>query len=324
VRGVLVTLAVAATALTAATSGASQGQPHVSVSVTPSRATPTGGRTPLGRRAWSVSFHVSVSSESACENLSVAYSYWTLFNGRASPGERVSESFDTRAPASSAAFDVRISGVPAEIVTLRARGTCEQEDGTVLSGSAAVFATVRIPAHPCEGGPLRVLALRGSARRADRDARVRVRTGHYLRTSDAVTLGRRSSLVFGARECRGLRVAVSTPRSVSIVPGDYARGSEGFPTTVGSGGTAEFRGDQHSGGVQSRDAIALPRGARRGPSKIARVRVVTLRRMTTVRVRTGVVYVAPRLGRSTYGKAIVVRAGQTARCAARACAPAGR
>lgn len=316
----MVSVAIAVSALAAASPGASQAEPQVSVAVAPSAPVQSGGRAPLGQREWAVAFRVTVTSESTCENLSVAYSYRTLFDGRASLGEAVSESFDTGAPASAAAFAVRASADAGETVALRARGTCELEDGTVLSASEPAVASVAVAAHSCEGGPLRVLALSGSAKRADFGSRFPVRTGHLLRPGDDVTLGRRSRLVFGAPDCGGLRVSVSGRSNLTFVPGEYARGSDGFPTTLGSGGWADFRGDQHSGGVQTANAIALPRGARGAPSRVARFRIESLaRRVTSVHVASGSVYVAPRLG-SGYGHALVVRAGGTARCYGRACA----
>lgn len=266
------------------------------------------GRAPLGQREFGVIFHVSVSSDTTCENLSVGYSYRALFNGRPSQGESATESFDSGAPATGAAFDVRASGFPAETVAFSAQGTCEEADGTVLSTSNRVARNVRIPAHSCEQGPLRVLVLLGAARRSG----VAVRRGHYLRVDDAVTLARRSRIAFGAADC-GFRVSVSAGRTLSFRTGGYFRSAAGLATIVGVGATVDFRGDRHAGGIQTPSAIVLPRSA-------ARVSIVASSpTVTTVRVRRGVVVVAPRIRRSTFGKRIVVRAPHGVRCAGGVC-----
>jgi hypothetical protein len=298
------------TSLGAAASGRSQAAPSVAITVTPSAPRATTGTTPLGRREFTVTFHVTVSSDAACENLSVTYTYGTRFNGRPSLGENVSESFDSGAPATSGAFDVQASASPAETIAFDAQGRCEQEDGTVLSTSGRVARTVQIPPHSCEQGPLRVLAVRGSVRRG---GRIAVRAGHYVRVDDAVSLGRRSSLTFGAPECRGFSVTVASRRSIGIRTGAYSATSRGLATVVAAGATVAFRGDRHSGGLETPGAIVLPRTlARFGVSASSRT-------LTTVRVRSGTVAVAPRVRRSTFGKRVVVRAGHGVRCAARVC-----
>jgi hypothetical protein len=307
-----VTVAVATLALAAAGAGASK-PPGVTVAVTPTIATATAGRAPLGRRQSTVTFRVAVSSDSSCENLSVAYSYRKFFDGRAT--DSVAESFDTGTTTSTATFDVHTAADAAETVVLRARGTCEQEDGTVLAASSPVVANVAVPAHSCDEGPLHVLALAGSARRALSGALVAVRTGHYLRAGDPVALGARSRLVFGAPECHGLRVVVDGRKKVALVPGDYARGAVGAPTTVGAGAGVRFHGDRDAGGVQTKTAIAVARGS----SNVAFRLEALADQVTTVRVLSGSAYVAPRLG-PTYGKAVVVRAGRSARCVGGVCA----
>ncbi|HEX6490530.1 MAG TPA: hypothetical protein VF002_04035 [Gaiellaceae bacterium] len=318
-------LLVVLTALAAASSSASQNQPRVSVSVLPSTPAPSGGRSALGRRDWAVSFRVNVIADRECENLSVAYTYRTLFDGRRSLNGPVSESYDTGAPASSASFAVHADASAADLVVFRARGTCEQTDGTVLGASTPVAANVAVPAQSCDEGPLRVLFLRGQVRREDllSTLRVPVRSGHYLWTGYRVWLAAGSGIVLGAPQCRALRITLFGPQS--FVPGDYARSSYGTPTTLGPGGSADFQGDQHSGGVQTMDAIALPRGLRTAASTLARFSVVSLPgRLTRVHVKSGSVYIAGRRGPIAYSAAIVAHPGETVlvRCrSARVCAP---
>jgi hypothetical protein len=322
-RPALVILVVL-TALAAATSSSSQNQPRVSVSVTPS-APASSGRSALGQADWAVAFRVTVTAERECENLSVAYTYRTLFDGRRSLNSPVSENYDTRVPASSASFDVHANASAADLVLLSARGTCELTDGTVLSASKPVAANVLVPAHSCEEGPLRVLSLLGSVSREDflSSQRVAVRSGHYLRSGYRLWLARGSRIVIGAPECDALRIVLNGAQS--LIPGDYARSSYGSPTTLGQGGSADFQGDQHSGGVQTTDAIALPRGARTAASRLARFSVASLPgRVTRVRVESGLVYVAGRPGPNRYTAAIVAHPGETVvvRCrSARTCVP---
>jgi hypothetical protein len=311
VRVGLVTVASGLAALAVAPSSAPHLAPQVAVSVTGSTPQPTRGREPLGRRDFAVSFHVSVSSSATCENLAVAYSYATLFNGRPSGGRSLAESFETGAPASSASFEVDTTALPAERVAFSAQGTCELEDGTVIGTSNRVARNVRIPAHSCEQGPLRMLAVRG---RATRGGGIRVRAGQYLRFDDRLAVGRRSSVAFGATECRGFRVAVRASRRVAIRAGSYARDSRGSTTIVSAGATLDFRGDGHAGGIETPNAIAVPRGA------AAFGIVATSAAATIVRVRNGAARVAARLRGSTYGALLVVRAGHSVRCASRACA----
>jgi hypothetical protein len=98
----------------------------------------------------------------------------------------------------------------------------------------------------------------------------------------------------------------------AIVPGDYSAQAEGAPMRLGRGGVVDFRGDQHSGGVQTANAIALPRGARHAPSKLARFEIVSVSGLLTrVHVRSGTVYVARRVGRGHYASAVVAKPGQT-------------
>ena len=316
---------VALTALATARSSPSQNEPRVSLSVTPSAPAPSGGRSALGRRDWAVSFRVNVTADRECENLSVAYTYRTLFDGRRSLNGPVSETYDTGAPASSASFGVHADASAADLVVFGARGTCELTDGTVLSTSGPVAATVAVPAHSCDEGPLRVLFVRGQVRREDllSKLRVPVRGGHYLWTGYRVWLARGSRLVLGAPECHALRIALGGAQS--LIPGDYARLSYGNPTTLGPGGRADFQGDQHSGGVQTADAIALPRGLRTAKSKLARFTVASLPgRVTRIRVTSGFVYVAGRRGSVAYSAPVVAQPGETVvvRCgSARACVP---
>jgi hypothetical protein len=329
-RPVLAILLALLTSLAAATDGSPQAAPRISVSVTASAPTaPGGGRIPRGLRAYAVSFRVKVTADQQCENLSVTYSYVALFNGRRSLAGSATDFYDTSRPASSAMFTVHAQAGAADVVSFSARGACEQADGSVLGTSRRVAATVRVPAHSCEEGPLRALAVSGSVARQDlqaRGLRVPVRRGHHLWTGYRVWLGKRSRIAVGAPECNGLRALVTGP--VSIIPGDYSRGSSGTSTQLGFGGAVDFRGDQHSGGVETDNAIALPRGKRTGPSKAARFQIVSfpknLGRITRVRVKRGEVYVAGRTGPAKYSAPVIVRAGQTSvvRCApTRACKP---
>jgi hypothetical protein len=318
-RPLLALLCASLTALGAATAGASEAAPAVSVSVDASapRAV-SGGREPSGRRDYTVSFRVTAQSEQQCANLLVEYSYTALFDGRRSLAGQTIDYYETKAPATSATFEVRAPASAADVVVFSGRATCEDEDGGVIATSALAGARASVAAHSCEQGPLRVLAVRGAVRREDllsRGASVPVRTGHHLWTGYRVAVARRARISFGASECHALRVIVGGP--ASFVPGDYARGSYGTSTLLGYGAAADFRGDQHSGGVETANAVALPRGSRTGPSKVARFQVVSqpkrLGGATVVRVRRGTVYVAARRGgrRVKYGTAIVVRAGHS-------------
>jgi hypothetical protein len=320
-RPLLTLLCACLAALGAATAGASEAAPAVSVSVTPAsvRAV-SGGRTPSGRRDYTVSFRVTANSEQQCANLLVVYSYTALFNGRRSlAGSRI-DYYETNAPATSASFDVHAPADAADVVAFSGHATCEDEQGGVIARSPVAAARITVAAHSCEQGPLRVLGVRGSVRREDLLSRaaVPVRAGHHLWTGYHVLVARRGRIAFGAGECHALRVVVDGP--VNFVPGDYSRRSYGTSTLLGYGATADFRGDQHSGGVETANAVALPRGTRAGPSKLARFEIVSmpkrLGRVTRVRVRRGTVYVAPRT-RGRYGTAIVLRAGQSTvvRCA---------
>jgi hypothetical protein len=328
-RPSLAIFVIALATLVAATPGVSQADPTVTVSVKASAPTSQGGRTPSGLRDYGVSFRVTISADQECENLSVSYSYIALFDGRPSLAGSATEFYNSGAPASSASFEVPATANAADLVAFKGRGTCEQADGTVLSASAPVTAKVAVPAYSCERGPLRVLGLRGSVSRQDLvspKTRVRLRPGHFLLSGYRLWLGKRSRVVFGAGECHGLRVVANG--SSSLAPGDYSTGSYGSPTLLGFGGVADFRGDQHSGGIQTDNAIALPRGARTAPSKVARFQIVSfarkLGRITRVHVTSGTVYVAGRTGPARYSLPVVAKAGQTVvvRCTSRnACKP---
>jgi hypothetical protein len=312
-RPSLAILAVSLATLVAATPGVSEAPPSVSLAVSSSGPTSQNGRSPSGLRGYGVTFHVRVASDQECENLSASYSYSARFDGRPSLAGSGTEFFDTGAPASTASFTVPATGNAGDVVSFSGRGACELADGTVLATSDPVTATVAVPAHSCDQGPLRVLGVRGRVTRQDlvsRATRVPVRTGHYLWSGYRLWLGRRSRAVFGAGECHGLRVSATGP--ASIVPGDYSARAEGAPLQAGVGATVDFRGDQHAGGVQTANAIALPRGARHAPSRLARFQVVSVsRKLTRVHVSSGTVYVAHRVGRGRYASAVVAKAGQT-------------
>ena len=325
-RPILATLVLVG-ALAATAAGSAQA-PAVSVTVSASHpSAPSGSRMPSGRRTYTVSFRVGVGSDQECENLSVTYSYAARFDGRPSPAGSATDFYDTNKPASSASFDVRANAGAGDVIGFRARGACEQEDGTVLAQSSPVGANVRIPAHSCEQGPLRVFSASVGSRQdlTTPSRRVPVRSGHYLWTGYRVWVARGGRISFGGRECHGLRTTVRGP--ASFVPGDYARGGFGTPTQLGFGAVADVRGDQHSGGVETDNAVALPRGKRSGPSAVARFAITShprkLGRITRVEVKRGVVYVAGRTGRATYGPALIARPGQTVfvRCSGRTCTP---
>jgi hypothetical protein len=328
-RPFLALVCVSSTALVAAGAGGSE--PTASLAVTVSASAPravSGGRTPTGRRDYTVSFRVSVRSEQQCAKLVVAYSYTALFDGRRSLAGSGIDYYATNAPSTAASFDVRAAANAGDVVAFSGRASCENENDDVLATSGRVSARVVVAAHACEQGPLRVLAARGSVRREDMVSRksVAVRGGHRVWTGYRIFVGTRSRIVFGATECHALRVIVGGP--ASFVPGDYSRGSYGTSTLLGYGVVAEFRGDQHAGGVETPNAVALPRGLRAGPSKLARFEIASLPKrfgaITQVRVRGGQVWVAGRSGgrRPRYGAPIVVRAGQrtVVRCA-RVCRP---
>jgi hypothetical protein len=323
-------LAVASATLVSATPGISRADPAVSVSVKPSAPTSPAGRAPSGLSKYGVSFRVTITSAQECENLSVAYSYASRFDGRPSLGGSATDSYDTGAPATTATFEVHAAGHSADTVTFSGRGTCELSDGTVVSTSAPVTAQVAVPPHSCAEGPLRVLGLRGFVTREDlvsAKTRVRVRLGHYLWGAYSVWLGKGSRAVFGAHECHALRVVATGP--ATLKPGTYSSRSYGAPTVLGEGGgSVDFRGDQHSGGILTESAVVVPRGVPTAPSKLARFRVVSLARRlgrtTTVHVLSGTVYVAGRTGKARYGTPVVARTGQiiVVRCSSlTACKP---
>src|SRR5919108_545270 len=117
VRPGLATLAVVLVSLGAATVAGSQDEPRVALSVKPSAPAPeTRGRTPSGRRDYTVAFRVTVTADRECDNLSVTYSYAALFDGRPSLAGSATEFFDTNKPASSASFDVHASAGAADLV----------------------------------------------------------------------------------------------------------------------------------------------------------------------------------------------------------------
>lgn len=327
-RPFLALLGVVVTALGAASVGASEA-PALALTVTSSapRAV-SGGRMPSGRRDYAVTFHVGAESAQQCANLVVEYSYSALFDGRPSLAGSAVDYHETNAPATSVSFDVHADAGAGDVVAFSGHATCENEDGDVIATSPVTAAHAAVDPHSCEQGPLRVFAVQGAVRREGLTSAglVPVRAGHRIWTGYRVAVPARGRIAFGATECHALRVLVGGP--ASFVPGDYARGSYGTSTLLGYGAKADFRGDQHSGGVETGNAVVLPRGARAAASKVARFEVSSLPkrlgRVTTVRVRRGTVYVA---GRSSgrhprYGSAIVVRAGQRAvvRCE-RACRP---
>jgi hypothetical protein len=324
-RPIFLTIGVLA-ALVAASAGTSA-TPSVSVSVTPALPTSTAGdRSPSGRRTYTVSFRINVSADRECANLDVAYAYDTLFDGRRSLEGSATDYYDTNAPASSASFDVHVLADAADLVSFSARGTCEDADGNAVGESELVLARTTIPAHTCDQGPARVFAAKLATREdlwtpGTHDP---VRARHYLWTAYRVFLAKHGRVTYGAPECHGLRVTVSGP--ASFVPGDYARHGYGSPLALGPGGRVDFAGDQHSGGVATDNAVALPRGTRTGPSLRARFQVVSspkrLGRITRIRVLRGSVYVAGRTGSARYGRPLVARRGQTVLVTcAKSCAP---
>jgi len=324
-RPIFLTLGVLA-ALVAAGAGTSA-PPAVSVSVTPALPTSSAGdRSPSGRRTYTVAFRVNISADQECANLDVTYAYDTLFDGRRSLEGSATDYYDTNAPASSASFDVHVLADAADLVSFSARGTCEDADGNTVGQSELVISRTTVPAHTCDQGPVRVLAAKLAAREdlwtpGTHDP---VRARHYLWTAYRVWVAKHGRITYGAPECHGLRVTVSGP--VSFVPGDYAQHGYGSPLALGFGGRADFTGDQHSGGVVTDSAVALPRGTRTGPSKLARFQVVSspkrLGRITRVRVLRGSVYVAGRTGVARYGRPLVAERGQTVLIAcSKSCAP---
>jgi hypothetical protein len=325
-RPPLALLCACLTALVAATAGASDAAPALSLQVTPVAVRAVGSsRAPSGRRDYAVSFRVAVSSPEPCANLVVEYSYKALFDGRESLAGSALDYYETNGPASTAAFDVHAGAGAGDVVVFSGHASCENDDGDVVATSDA-SARSAVPVHACEEGPLRVFAA-SSVRRQDLRSQSRtvpVASGHRLWTGYRVLVGRRGRIVFGASECRGLRVSVGGP--ASLVPGDYARRSYGTSTLLGYGAAADFRGDQHSGGVETANAVAIPRGRRLGPSNVARFEIVSLPRrlgrITRVHVRRGQVYVAGR-GARGYGPAIVLGPGQRTVVSCRAgCRPA--
>lgn len=320
---------VALAALAAAAAGSSA-TPAVTLSVTVSGPNPAAGdRTPRGRRDFGVSFRVNIAADQECENLSVTYSHVSLFDGRRSLAGSENSTYNTNQPASSASFDVHASAGAGDVVSFSALGTCEQSDGTVISRSAPFAAKVRVPAHSCEAGPLRVFAAKNVLRQdlVTPKQRVAVRTGHYLWSGYRVWVGKHGRVTYGAPECHGLRATVDG--AATFTPGDYARGSYGAAMELGTGANADFRGDQHSGGVETNNAIALPLGKPGAASKVARFQVASsakkLGRVTRVHVSYGTVYVAGRkpAKRVAYGTPVVARAGQTVvvSCSGRTCKP---
>ena len=323
----ILAILVALAALTA-TSAGSSATPAVTVLVTPSAPSPVaGGREPNGRRTYSVAFRVNIAADQECPNLSVSYSYETLFDGRPSLSGSAEDYYDTNAPASSASFDVHTMADPADLVAFSARGTCEDADGNTISESKPVAARLTVPAHTCEQGPVRVFAAKRTVRQDLRTPgqHVLVRAGHHLWADYRVWVAKHGHVTYGAPECHGLRATVAG--AATFIPGDYARRGYGASMQLGFGGAADFRGDQHSGGVETANAVALPRGKVTAPAKIARFEIVSypkkLGRVTRVHVKQGTVYVAGRMLQRgvVYGRTDVVRAGQTVyvRCTGRIC-----
>ena len=329
IRAVVAAVALAAATLAGAAAGSSAA-PHLTVSIAPSTPRQVASRAAVGRKTFDVTFRVAVSSDERCANLTVLYSYAATFDGRPSLAGSESDSYQTNQPTQSASFTVHASGRAADVITVKARAECEDENGTVAAASSRA-ASIVVPPHSCEQGPLRVSEVRGAVRREDLVSprrRVAVRRGDYLWTGYRVWLGKRSRMTYGAAECRGLRVTVAGART--FVPGDYSRASYGAAARLGPGGIVDFRGDQHSGGVETLDAIALARGPRGGPSRVARFQIVSfarrLGRVARVRVQRGSIYVAGRRGRGRYSKPLIAGAGRTVfiSCSSRrSCSPTG-
>ncbi len=325
----ILAILVALAALTAASAGSSA-SPAVSLIVTPAAPTSPGGRGALGLRNYSVSFRVNVAADQECANLVVTYDYAALFDGRPSFSGSASDYYETKAPASSASFDAHAAATAGDVVTFSARGECEDADGNVVAGSAPVAAKAVVPAQSCAEGPTHVFAAKGASRQdlVDGAKRVPVRAGHSLWSGYRVWVAKRGRITYGAAACHGLRLTVVGP--ATFIPGDYARGSYGASAKLGYGALASFRGDQHSGGIETANAAAVPRGKPSAPSKVARFDVLSYPKrsglVTRVRVRSGRVYVAGRIsrGRVVYSAPLVAKAGQTVfvRCSRGACRPA--
>lgn len=319
---------VALTAL-AVTGAGSSASPAVSLIVTPASPSSAGGRAPRGLRDYSVPFRVNVAADRECANLVVTYTYAALFDGRPSFSGSATDYHETNAPASSASFDVHAAATAGDVVTFSARGSCEDADGNAVAESSSVSARALVPAESCAEGPTHVFAASGASRQdlVDGRKRVTVRAGHELWSGYRVWVAKRGGVSYGASSCHGLRVSVTGPST--FIPGDYARRSYGASTKLAFGGFASFRGDQHSGGIETANAAALPRGKPNAPSKLARFDVFSFPRrkglVTRVRVRSGFVYVAGRVSRDrvVYSTPLVARAGQTVfvRCSGGACRP---
>jgi hypothetical protein len=142
--------------------------PKVTVAVDPSKPRPDPEDTLnlLGRRQWSVYFHVTVSADRTCDRLSYAYRTDDLFDGRLGLDRSYAGRGETFEPAQTADFGtIEGGGGAGDTIVFRVTGICGF--GGTDSRSQPVRLRVAIPPRSCDGGPLRVLRLSGHAWRED-------------------------------------------------------------------------------------------------------------------------------------------------------------
>lgn len=268
---------------------------------------------PLGRREYLVRFNVRVDADRTCDELRLAYRYRILFDGRLDQNFRHAGT-QTVHSASGAVFAIDVGFGPSagETVPLEATGQCMA--GPAVVESKEVKRTVQIPPHSCEQGPLRVLRLRGPAAREDltvENRLVPLRKGDLVLSAYTAWLGRVGRIVLGAPQCRGFRIALEG--TGTFFPGTYARGYYGNVTGIGFGMKARFVGDQHAGGIETENAVAVAAGRRFGPSRVSSFDVYSyprrVARLTRVRVVRGAAWVAGGPGAGAMSSPIRVEAG---------------
>lgn len=160
-----------------------------------------GDSNPLGRQLWSVWPRFSV--EPQCAGASVEAGSRTLVNGR---------------PAAVDYFEG--DGYSGYTVEISARARCP--DGRHAEARREFL----LPPASCDGGPLRVYDIRGSASVRDysfvnQAAPVPLAEGHYVGVDSVVEVARNSRVEIAAPECNRLRV-IFGPGAYQV--GSYERG----------------------------------------------------------------------------------------------------
>lgn len=196
----------------------------------------------LGDRYWDVSPPVRVRVPADCRGAEVATEARALWNGR--PFRRGANAGDGGGfgPLSSGQVAEWASayGNAGETIEIEAKARCH--DGREVSTTRRF----ELPTASCDGGPIRVFDLKGSATQLDDNyfaREVPLRPGDLVGSNTLVRVAAGGRLVLGAPECNGFRAVLSAGEH-SL--GGYDRSGRGFWF---SGTEIVARGDQHAGGL---------------------------------------------------------------------------